>query len=233
MHYYQFNIGDYRKDTGHLTPIEHYIYRTLIDWYYLDEKPIPDIPAILRKLGLANDRSTDVQQVLNDFFQPLNGVWKHQRIDVEIQAYHRLIEDASKAGKASAIARKAKKLAALERPFNQPITNNHKPITNNQEILKTKPLCLDDAPSIKNVASSIKTPKGSRLNKEWVLPADWGNWALEQNPAWGNSKVESIADGFRDYWISVAGAKGVKADWEATWRNWIRRQNESYLSSGS
>lgn len=33
-----------------------------------------------------------------------------------------------------------------------------------------------------------------------------------------------VADGFRDYWISVSGAKGLKLDWAATWRNWIRRQ---------
>jgi hypothetical protein len=33
-------------------------------------------------------------------------------------------------------------------------------------------------------------------------------------------KLETHA--FRDYWRSVAGAKGKKADWDATWRNWIR-----------
>ena len=39
MHYYQFNIADYRKDTGFLTYEEHGIYRQLIDQYHLDEKP--------------------------------------------------------------------------------------------------------------------------------------------------------------------------------------------------
>jgi hypothetical protein len=33
-------------------------------------------------------------------------------------------------------------------------------------------------------------------------------------------KLETHA--FRDYWASVAGARGKKADWDATWRNWIR-----------
>jgi hypothetical protein len=28
---------------------------------------------------------------------------------------------------------------------------------------------------------------------------------------------------FRDYWAGVAGAKGRKVDWDATWRNWLRR----------
>ena len=31
---------------------------------------------------------------------------------------------------------------------------------------------------------------------------------------------------FRDYWSAQPGAKGRKTDWDATWRNWIRRAFE-------
>ena len=56
MHYYSFNIADYKKDTGHLTPIEHYIYRSLIDKYYLDETPIiNETKSIMRRLQLKTD----------------------------------------------------------------------------------------------------------------------------------------------------------------------------------
>lgn len=34
-------------------------------------------------------------------------------------------------------------------------------------------------------------------------------------------------DEFRDYWIAQPGQKGVKTDWDATWRNWVRRQNQA------
>jgi hypothetical protein len=37
-------------------------------------------------------------------------------------------------------------------------------------------------------------------------------------------KLETHA--FRDYWLSVPGAKGKKADWDATWRNWIRNAHK-------
>lgn len=37
-------------------------------------------------------------------------------------------------------------------------------------------------------------------------------------------QVKEVADTFRDYWLSAAGAKGRKADWLATWRNWVRNQ---------
>ena len=56
MHYYQFNISDYRADTAHLNIIEHGIYRQLIDWYYLDEKPIPkETQVVMRRLCLGFD----------------------------------------------------------------------------------------------------------------------------------------------------------------------------------
>jgi hypothetical protein len=29
---------------------------------------------------------------------------------------------------------------------------------------------------------------------------------------------------FRDYWLAQPGQKGVKADWDATFRNWLRNE---------
>jgi hypothetical protein len=31
---------------------------------------------------------------------------------------------------------------------------------------------------------------------------------------------------FTDYWLGVAGSRGVKADWPATWRNWMRKAQD-------
>ena len=41
------------------------------------------------------------------------------------------------------------------------------------------------------------------------------------------------ADIFRDYWIAQAGAKGRKANWQSTWRNWIRRASERIATQPS
>lgn len=32
---------------------------------------------------------------------------------------------------------------------------------------------------------------------------------------------------FCDYWRAISGAKGVKTDWPATWRNWMRRAQDN------
>lgn len=59
------------------------------------------------------------------------------------------------------------------------------------------------------------------------LPADWE--PTNEDLAFCKTNrpdlnASFVADGFKDYWISVAGAKGRKLDWAATWRNWVRNQ---------
>jgi len=63
------------------------------------------------------------------------------------------------------------------------------------------------------------SPSGSRLPDDWAPPEDWLAWARAEKP--GINALQE-ADKFRDYWHGVAGAKGRKANWHSTWRNWIR-----------
>lgn len=61
---------------------------------------------------------------------------------------------------------------------------------------------------------------GARLTLA-ALPGDWEAWCTQERP---DLDPERTWDGFRDYWVAQPGAKGVKADWLATWRNWVRRE---------
>ena len=56
---------------------------------------------------------------------------------------------------------------------------------------------------------------------DWRLPKSWGDWAIAEGVPDQAARAE--ADRFRDYWLGVSGQKGVKLDWEATWRNWVRK----------
>lgn len=63
----------------------------------------------------------------------------------------------------------------------------------------------------------------------------WHTWELDQShidAALGIREIDldelkRVADEFKDYWVSVPGSKGVKLDWMATWRNWVRRAKTS------
>lgn len=64
--------------------------------------------------------------------------------------------------------------------------------------------------------------KGSRLPAVFSLPDDWLAFAQEARK-WPQWTVEAVFQEFIDYWHAQPGGKGVKLDWFATWRNWIRR----------
>ena len=61
--------------------------------------------------------------------------------------------------------------------------------------------------------------RGARLSPVWQPDAALQAFActLGLNP-------QGVAERFRDYWLAVPGARGRKADWGATWRNWCRRE---------
>ena len=66
----------------------------------------------------------------------------------------------------------------------------------------------------------LRSPNGSRLPPDWTLPDEWRRWAEQER-----RDVDVLRESrvFADYWASQPGAKGRKTDWQATWRNWIRR----------
>ena len=70
-------------------------------------------------------------------------------------------------------------------------------------------------------APSAKSPRGTALPETWTLPDDWKTWAEKERP---DVDPQTAADSFRDYWVAKPGKDGRKADWLATWRNWVRNQ---------
>lgn len=54
---------------------------------------------------------------------------------------------------------------------------------------------------------------------------EFGTWAVEQLRL-DVSTINAEMDKFCDYWNGVPGQKGVKLDWPATWRNWMRKVKE-------
>jgi len=151
MHYYKFNIADYRKDTVHLSIVEHYIYRQLIDWHYLDELPIPlETQSVMRRLCLGTQDEASLLNVLSDFFVKRDDGWIHERILFEINEYHEMLNKNKSNGKKGGRPKKQQVTEEIN-PVgyqsdasgnpgvtltNKPETNNHKPITSSKEKAK-------------------------------------------------------------------------------------------------
>lgn len=75
--------------------------------------------------------------------------------------------------------------------------------------------------------------RGSRIPLPFTVTPEMVAWAREQIPhVDGRRETEK----FIDYFTAKAGREGVKLDWTATWRNWMRNAADrlpSYLNGNS
>jgi len=134
MHYYPKNIGDYRRDTMHLSLLEHGVYMTLIDHYILNEEPFSDnIEDILWLVGARTEEEKNaVSLILNKFFKKKDDGYYHKRCDEEIQKYKKNAEVARENGKKGGRPRNPEVTQSKPNPK---LTNNQKLETSNHEPL--------------------------------------------------------------------------------------------------
>ena len=206
--YMKLYVGDYHGDTTHLTTVEHGAYLLLLMamWRAGGKLPRDDKRmAALTKLS-ASDWA-EIKATIMEFFTVSGGSVSHKRIVAEMAKYETVVEKRSKAGKASA-AKKANE-------------NNEKASTHVEQVLNT---CSHNQNQnqnhLKKENTTYSPKKGTRLSGDWIpTPADQ-SFALTHLTSEG---FRHEADQFRDYWIAKPGAAGVKLDWPATWRTWVRR----------
>jgi uncharacterized protein YdaU (DUF1376 family) len=135
MHYYQFNIGDYASHTRHLDLYEDLAYRRLLDMYYLHERPLNvDSAVVAKQIGM-RDKVQVVQDVLNEFFELGEEGWVNDRADKEIKHFHSKIEQASRAGKASAERRSSARSTDVQ-PTNKQETINKNQLTVSKDTVR-------------------------------------------------------------------------------------------------
>lgn len=75
------------------------------------------------------------------------------------------------------------------------------------------------------------TARGTRLPNDWMPTAECADFAKTEL-SWTYGDVVAEGKEFRDYWIAQPASKGVKNDWYATWRNWVRRSYRKPSSAG-
>ena len=202
MHYYKRNLGDYAKKAGRLTMLQHGAYTLLIDSCY-DREVFPTLEQALEWTWASTEAEVEaVKFVLSRFFElDKEGCYVQDRILQELLHYHKNADT----NKRIADEREAKRRdnSTKRVPSVNEATPNHKPLTINQEPIEKKTL-------------------GKRLASDFSFPKEWEDFCQQTRPEL--SPVKTF-DQIKDYWIAQAGQKGVKLDWFATWRNWVRSTN--------
>ena len=216
--YVPFYTSDFLAGTSGMTSSTKGVYITLLCLMYEAEGPLPQkwdtlsrrcgctLPAFKRAISdLEDDGKIDVSD---------DGLWskkceKHitqrrERSDsARSAAKKRWEKTEQKQGKADANASSAQ---CQPEPEPEPYKEEAKA-------------------SLSPTAQKPKNPRGSRIPENWVLSKDLGDWSLDEGAS--EDLIRSEASKFLDYWRGVPGAKGRKQDWDATWRNWIRRAIEN------
>jgi uncharacterized protein YdaU (DUF1376 family) len=154
LNYYPHHIGDYAKDTAHLSMHEDGAYRRLLDLYYSTEKPLPTDHAKLYRLVRAFTKQDKqaVDTMLAEFFSKQDDGYRHKRCDAELAKAHAKSEKARESagkrwqsdGNANAYANASTDAMRSHSEGNAP--NNQEPIANNQKPKKDIPPTAVAAP---------------------------------------------------------------------------------------
>jgi uncharacterized protein YdaU (DUF1376 family) len=221
MNYFRLHIGDYLRDASHLSLLEHGVYTRLLQVYYVREAGISDAERYRVVGARGQDEREAVDAVLSEFFVLNDGCWRQSRCDREIADYQVKAERNREVGRLGGRPGKGAnpdetQMVSKQNP-DVTLASSQKPIAIREEkeiesALPAKPTRSPDG--------SPPAARGSRI-PEGFPDAPALAWCRAERP---DLQAEAVREKFRDYWAGVPGQRGRKADWPATWRNFVRSE---------
>jgi uncharacterized protein YdaU (DUF1376 family) len=249
LNYVERHFGDWAKDTAHLSMLEDGAYNRLCDLYYVRETPLPaDLAACCRLVrATSKQERAAVASVLQEFFVLTPAGWAHKRCDEEIERFRagEPEREVKKANEDNRMRRHREERARLFKTLTD--AGQHAawniPMNDLRELVQrldatppatgtvTQPATAPATPATAThypLPTTHKQPtvvgRGSRLPTDWT-PGEPG-FAFAQQQGLANGKAQAELEKFRDWWAAQPGQKGVKLDWQATWRTWVRKATE-------
>ena len=74
MNYYERHLGDYAKETTHLSILEHGAYCLLLDRYFITEHGIPQGQEFRVSRAHTKEERSAIESVLSEFFVLRDGM---------------------------------------------------------------------------------------------------------------------------------------------------------------
>lgn len=249
MNYYERHIGDYLKDTSHLSLLEHGVYSRLMDVYYTREGGLPQAE-VARLIGArSKDERAALAAVLTEFFVLIDGVYQQDRCEREIARFR------SKSEKAKAsINKRWEKARAVDDSLNErntnvspggyerntddihraPVPSHQTPVTNKPPEAESEDKASPEDPekprtaALTGVVSSFQRP----LPDGWQPSAETVAKVIRARPDLAG-RVPAIAEDFRLYLATQTGIKALSADWEASFLRWAAKERETVKRNAS
>lgn len=141
MNFFKLYIGDYQRDTGHLSVMEHGAYLLMLQHYYATERPLPLPPALYRLLRAQDRAERDaVDAVAAQFWTQTPDGLVNERADAEIAKAADQAKTNARIARDRTTNRATNRATNRERTVNEPSTNrqpNQTPDTRHQTEEKT------------------------------------------------------------------------------------------------
>lgn len=225
-----FYVADYLADTGNFRAAESGAYMHLI-MHYWRRGGLPDDDRQLSVIArMTPEEWASAKALIEPLFQP---GWKHKRVEKELAKAAQKIESGRKGGRSK----------AKRNPSEQPSETLADDVANSKRnpsdppstpvkvkvVVPSEQLGLSDKQDSFKLESEErkKDPVVTRAKPGCRLPHDWqptlDDLAFARTLL-SDDAVKRQVDVFRDYWHARAGPNSTKADWSATWRNWIRKE---------
>ena len=235
MNYYERHIGDYLKDTAHLSLLEHGVYSRLLDVYYTRESAIP-ADQVERLIGArSKDERVALAVVVAEFFTVEADALRHTRCEREIERFH----DKQRKAAASANARWSKSkphsdgTADAMRTHSEgnadgmhraPVPSNQTPDTSNQAPPKTKTARKRAAPAVLVSVDDMVAEGVDRQHAvDWLVNRKTKGLAPLTPTIWTSTKDEAVKAGMTPGQAIATAAKegwgGFKAGWPTSERS--------------
>ena len=206
LNFYKRHIGDYARDTAHLSIAEHGAYLLMLQHYYATEKPIPQdlVYAVTRARTAAGKAATD--SVLRQFFKLESSGFRSERCDQEIEKMKKTIEANRKNG-ANGGRPKSEQNQLPEEPIGLDSANPNG--------TQTEPIPIASTPITngKAIGSAKKQP-----TRRFRLPEDF--YPNESGIAKAKDSGLDVKFEFQKFSDYHRGKGTVMADWDAAWRTW-------------
>lgn len=237
--WYPFYWSDYSGKTMHLTMGQHGAYMLLLRYVYTTEERIPHKKRFSIARALLEQEQSDVTDVLEEFFVRDGEFWHQPRAE-------RVISDANNAHQkrvnAGKIGGKAKAIAAKNNPSNARVMLGQS--QSNALATTTTTTTKDIKSTLTDRSQEKESLVGARkaTHRKQTRGEHFSVWLEKQQRIDPDISVNACPDDlyevaekmgktsfavsewskFHDYWIAKAGINATKADWIATWRNWLR-----------
>lgn len=207
--WFSFYPDDYLHDTYDLTACEHGIYLLLLCRYWVSGPLKPDMRSLCRAAAGAKPRH--VTAILERFWVLTDEGWVNERMQKEMVKSSERVSRAVNANKARWEKNPTETTTEPVQMESVTNSNRHTHIQEQEEEREEQ----------RN--KEEKPRRGSRLSPSETIPDAYLAFAKKERPDLDAHRIWAT---FCDYWVARPGQAGIKLDWLATWRNWIRKQND-------